>query len=290
MVPGPPSPNEIVSPDFAVPYSNQFSAGVSHQISDVSAIDVDYVRVQFRDQYIRFRSNGTVNGERILPGFGTGRLWSNEGFADYNGLSLSYRHRLSKKFQFQGSYTLSKIEGNNLAGSDEFRLGQTRNLGCKDCVLDFKNSPKDDPRQKGPLDTDARHIVILSGIYDLPADFQVTGFLRANSKRPFNIFSKADPGTGFTYSLPPGVDHVNSGTATSFSQVDMRISKKFRIKDTVNVQGILEVFNVFNAKNPNSTYTVGNISSATFGTQTFFAGDPESGDQRLAQLGFRFEF
>ncbi len=50
------------------------------------------------------------------------------GFSDYDGLNVSYRQRLTRGFQFQGSYTLSKVEGNILPGSDEFRLGSPGSL------------------------------------------------------------------------------------------------------------------------------------------------------------------
>jgi hypothetical protein len=263
--------------------------GVSHQLTNDSAIDIDYVRSEVRDQYVRFRANGLINGQRMLPEFGNFRVWYNGGFSDYDGLSFTYRGRVHERVQVHAAYTLSKAEGNTLPGTDEFRLGSTAALGgCRDCVLNFMLGPGDDPRQVGPVDTDARHRIVLSGIFDLPADVRIGAFFRARSSVPFNAFVTQDlDGDGFAYSVTD--EHVNARREESRSQLDVRLSKLFNIGDTLRIEGIFEVFNVFNSEN-GALYR-GNLGSpANFGTPRVFAGDPGQGEQRLLQLGFRVEF
>jgi len=63
------------------------------------------------------------------------------------------------------------------------------------------------------------------------------------------------------------------------------LSKIFHIKDAARIEGIFEVFNLFNAENRDKFR--GDLDSTSFGTNTVFAGDPKQGDQRLAQIGFR---
>lgn len=288
------APNDVLAPNWKVPYTNQFSVGMSHEIGNEAALDVDYIHVAVRDQYVRFKFNGYISGTtRLLPNFGSGpRLYEPLGYSDYNGLNISYRHRLSKKFQFQGSYTLSKVEGNLLPGSDEFRLGSPGI--CTHCALDFKLGPKDDPRMKGPLNTDSLHRVVLSGTWDLPYEFRVSGTFRARSAQPFNGFSSVDlNGNGQRYDTPDA--HVNSHRGKAFSQLDLRVSKDFTIKGAFKIQGILEVFNLFNAVNPGGNQVGGSayngvLDSPAFGTALANAGDAGQGEQRLAQLGFRIEF
>jgi hypothetical protein len=282
-------PNDVASPDFVVPYTRQFSIGASHQISDNTAIDVDYIHTEVRDQFIRFRANGFANGVRIIPEFGNFRVWYNGGFSDYDGFNFTFRGRATDRIQFQAAYTLSKAEGNTLPGTDEFRLGSTAALGgCRDCVLDYRLGADENPAQVGPVDTDARHRFVISGIFDLPYEFRVSAFFRARSATPFNVLTTQDlDGDGFNYSLAPGVDSSNSERQDSFSQFDFRVSKTFNF-NIVRLEGIFEVFNLFNAENPN--LFVGNISSAAFGTPRVFAGDPGQGEQRIMQLGFRIEF
>jgi Carboxypeptidase regulatory-like domain/TonB dependent receptor-like, beta-barrel len=299
LQPGARVENDVLSPDWKIPYTNQFSIGFGQQLSASSALDVDYVHVAVRDQYVRFKFNGFAPGTttRILPNFGKGpRLYAPLGFADYDGVSFTYRQRMSNKLQFQGGYTFSKVEGNTLPGSDEFIIGAPAQ--CSHCALDFTQGPKDDPRMKGPLNTDARHRVVLAGIYDLPYEIRLSGFFRANSGKPFNGFVTADlNGDGMNYDTTD--PHVNDHRGSSFSQLDMRVSKIFRIKNTVNIEGIFEVFNLFNATNPNGLnanirgqQVVQNLDSTdpAFGTPLAFAGDPGQAEQRLAQFGFRISF
>lgn len=294
QTPGATLPNDVLSPDWKIPYTNQASVGFSHELGQSGAMDVDYIHVAVRDQYVRFKFNGvpTPGGTRMLPNFGGGpRLYAPLGFSDYNGLNLSYRHRLTKGIQLQGSYTLSKVEGNLLPGSDEFRLGSPSI--CTHCALDFKLGPKDDPRMTGPLTTDARHRIVIAGTFDLPAEFRVSGFFRARSGQPYNAFLATDAnGDGLRYDTTD--PHVNSRRGPSFSQLDVRVSKVFNIK-MVRLEGILEAFNLFNAKNPAGNRQGGNeingvIGTPAFGTANVFAGDAGQGEQRLAQLGFRIEF
>jgi hypothetical protein len=289
------APNDVLSPDWKIPYTNQFSAGVSRQIGDNAALDVDYIHVAVRDQYIRFKFNGTpvTGGPRMLPNFGSGpRLYFPGGFSDYDGLNVSYRQRVSNNFQLQGSYTLSKVEGNILPGSDEFRLGSPG--VCTHCSLDFRIGPEDDDRMVGPLTPDARHRFVLAGIANLPWEFTVSGFFRANSAKPFNTFVTTDlNGDGLNYDTPAA--HVNAERGESFSQLDLRVSKFFQFGDRFRVEGIFEVFNLFNSENPaanrqGGNEINGNLNDPGFGEPNTFAGDPGQGEQRLAQLGFRIEF
>jgi hypothetical protein len=150
----------------------------------------------------------------------------------------------------------------------------------------------------GPLVTDARHRLVLSGIFDLPYEIQIAGTFRANSARPFNGFVTTDPNhDGFAYDIVNST--FNAFRGDSFSQLDLRVSKKFRIKDTVDIEGIFEVYNLFNSENPggakagfNDRGHVEDINSPAFGTPTVFAGDTGAGqgEQRVAQIGFRIEF
>jgi hypothetical protein len=93
---------------------------------------------------------------------------------------------------------------------------------------------------------------------------------------------------GTNRDLPPGVATLNSGRGADFKQLDIRISKRFRFGQRTAFELIGEGFNLTNATNPN-TY-VANQTSSAFGTPTRFAGDFRQSEQRLFQIGARFEF
>jgi len=67
----------------------------------------------------------------------------------------------------------------------------------------------------------------------------------------------------------------------------------------VRIQGIFEVYNLFNSENPggakagfNDRGHIEDLNSPNFGQPIVFAGDTGAGqgEQRVAQLGFRIEF
>jgi len=278
---------DIANTDFVVPYTDQLSLGFGHQITEDLAIDLDFVHVSGRDQYIRFRFNGLDpdTGTRRFPTQSPrARLWYSGGFHDYNGLNINIKKRFSNKFQLNAFYTISKVTGNVLPGADEFRLGSPS--VCRDCAVDFKN-PKSDA-QTGPLNTDALHRLTLSAIFQLPADIQFSVFGRFRSGFPYNNFTVVDlNGDGFNYDIPAPYTHVNENRGDGFGQVDVRVSKIFNISK-VRLEAILEIFNLFNQKNPAGF--VSNVDSANYGQPTTWAGDPGQGEQFIAQVGFRIEF
>lgn len=292
-----PAPNEVASPTLQTPKSTMLSIGYSHQITPAIGLNVDVVSIDYRDLPFRFRANPRVDvtgdgvpDQRRFPSFGNFRLWFGEGEADYDALNVSLRGR-SEKFEFQAFYTLSEADGNILAGADEFRLtdtGHQPELGgsARDATVDPLNPLCG--RCFGPLNTDARHRVTLSGIYHGPHGIMFAGILRYRSAHPYTVHQGFDAnGDGFNLDLAPGVS-VNSERGTSFSQLDVRISKIFTIWQDLSIELIGEVFNVFNDENPDGF--VGAQTASNFGQPTAFAGDQLQGEQRLAQLGIRVRF
>ena len=88
---------------------------------------------------------------------------------------------------------------------------------------------------------------------------------------------------------------VNCSRRAPFSQVDLRVSRSFKLFGHSRIEALAEVFNLFNATNPfiptsTNRLTSAGASLATFMQPTAYAGDAGQGDQRIAQLGFRITF
>jgi hypothetical protein len=289
------APNEVASPTLATPYSQQASLGYSWQVNDWLGLNFEAVTIDYRDIPFRFKANPVIDpdtGERRFP-FGNFRLWYGNGKADYDGGNFSFRARVNDKLEVLGFYTYSKAKGNVLAGADEFRL---TDVGYEPAFRAARDVSADtlDPLCSacfGPLNTDARHRVTLSAVYQGPWGVNVNGIFRYRSSTPYTIFNSGDPnGDGNAFDLLPGTS-VNSVRGHSFSQLDLRLSKLFNV-GPVGLEIIAEVFNVFNEKNP-SAYTVvfdPDTHNPTGITPTAYAGDPLQGEQRLAQLGVRIRF
>jgi hypothetical protein len=288
------APNDVASPNLATPYSRQTSLGYSWQVNDWLGVNVEGVDIAYRDIPFRFRANpiDPTTGERRFPEFGNFRLWVGDGKADYDGGNFSFRIRATDKLEVLGFYTYSKATGNVLAGADEFRLTDVGYEPSLRSVRDVSVDPLNPLCNAciGPLNTDARHKLTLSAVYQGPLGVNFNGIFRYHSATPITIYSINDPnGDGFPLDLLPG-GSVNSVRTHSFSQLDFRLSKTFNL-GPVGLELIAEVFNVFNETNPSSYTVVFNSAGQPTGIKpTAYAGDPLQGEQRLAQLGVRIHF
>ena len=286
-------PNEIASPTLKPPYSDQASLGYSWQVNNWLGFNFDAVSAKYRDLPFRFRANpiDPTTGVRRFPDFASFRMWYGKGFADYSGANIGIRVR-GEKFELQGFYTYSKVTGNILAGADEFRITSIDYQPDLRAVRDQSVNPYDPTCSgpcTGPLNTDATNRVTLSATYQLPVGFTVSGVFRYRSATPYTEWAGADlNGDGYTFDLAPGVSHVNTRRGSSFSQLDLRVSKQFWFAKDIGLEILAEVFNVLNSTNP-AGY-VGNVLASNYGQPTTYSGDPLQGEQRMLQLGARVQF
>jgi hypothetical protein len=72
------------------------------------------------------------------------------------------------------------------------------------------------------------------------------------------------------------------------TQVDLRLSREFRLANSLGLEVLAEVFNLLNADNP--ARFIGNRAASNFRQATVFAGDPLQPEQQLIQLGLRLRY
>ncbi len=278
--------DNTVVPGFQLPKSEQFTIGVSHQFSPTLAFDADYIRANGDERGRRSDINErTVRGDNTSRRFSpehSGRLRVEEsrGVDTYDGLQLSLRKRFTNNIQFTVNYTLADLRGNaenGFAGEAE----------CYEC--------QGDERDIGPYNNDTRHNFIAGGIFTLPADFQFSTLVQAESGRPLTAFHTGDiNGNGRTgaqcgcdYSEGPNGESPGRGNFRGASTVtfDIRLAKFFRFGDDKNLQVAFETFNLFNTVNEGRSF------EPTFESPNF--GDWNQGletNQLQIQLGVRFQF
>jgi hypothetical protein len=194
-------------------------------------------------------------------------------------VSLTLKRRWDGKLQLLGSYTLSEAKSTaSRNATDEFG-----NIDVVDSFDVFNE------RQFGYVRTDARHRFTASAVWTPTAGFTVAPIVRYRSKTPYNAITGVDNNNdGFNFDLPADCALINCRRGSDFTQVDMRVSKRFRIGGSAAFELIAEGFNIFNDTNPGTF--VENMSSDQFGEATTFAGDFGQSEQRLFQFGVRFEF
>jgi hypothetical protein len=171
--------------------------------------------------------------------------------------------------------------------------------------------------QLGPsARTDSRHAVTISAIVRAPWDVSVAPIVFYRSALPvhtlegidFNLDGNVVDITPVAYRYTgvndSGVasfeeagtcETVNCSRRAPFSQMNLRVSKAFRLGGTARIEAIGEIFNLFNAKNPSIGLTQRRILATGAANPGFmqpigYAGDVGQPEQRVGQLGFRFTF
>jgi hypothetical protein len=284
-----PLPSHAASPLIKQPYTDQANLGMAKALGQGWAVEVDAVYAKGADLGLRPRLNTRTDGgtsPRRLTGLVPARISAanfridiSEGESHYKGVSIAVKKQWDGKLQLLGSYTLSEATSNtSLRATDEF--GEYDVLNPLQPFAD---------NQEGPTRTDNRHRVTLSGTYSPGYDLRISPVFRYKSAQPFNVISGVDTNRdGLIWDLPAGVETLNSGRGADFVQLDLRVSKRFKLGGSTALEVIAEGFNLTNDTNPGSY--VANQTLSNFGQPTAFAGDFQRGEQRLFQLGARFEF
>ena len=304
---------QVASPRLEQPYTRQTNLGWAHQLNSSTAITVDYVRVDGRDINIRFRANTLENGVNRLAdlalrpntiGF---RTAVSKGESTYDGLILGFRRRMSRGFDLTASYTLGKAESMIGTANDELDAN----------IIQDARDPLNPVNQGPSTRTDARHRVSVSAVIQAPWGIQVSPFFLYRSGLPLLTFEGVDTNgdgnvndiTTSAYKFAGLNDDgtarfeedgacasVNCSRRAPFSQLNLRVSKGFRLWGTARVEAIGEVFNLLNARNPSLPLTSQRVNTTTgvqlaaFMQPTAYAGDFQQPEQRVGQVGFRFSF
>ncbi len=251
----------------------QWTLGVSRQLSSDLALSVDYINIRGLNEYTTYNANyrnfSISGGPRALTQkYGAINLVTADGKSWYDGVDVSISRPYQGDWQMQLSYTLSW-------GFDTF----------------------DDPFAgyvfptsilRSPSAQDERHHLVLSGVVNLPLDFQLSGIAAIASPRPIGVIV----GTDVNQDGVTGDDYPLSGRNSSrpdpgkirnwYKDIDLRITKNFELPGKVRLAAIAEAFNLFNWTNY-LTY-VPQLTSKAYGT-------PNSAtNPRQVQLGVRALF
>jgi hypothetical protein len=232
--------------------------------------------------------------------------------SDYNALWVTASKRMSKGLQFNASYTWSH-------SIDD----ASRNLNgvvVQDSTNIFGS--------RGPSDFDARHRVVVNGIYDLPfkgnrlvsgwsvapivsfqsgnplnvvlATTSITGVansVRPNANGPVRTTGSAltnwfvNPTTVFAVPAPGSLGNLgrNAVVGPNFQDVDLSLIKNTKLTERLNAQFRADAFDLLNHPNYGQPGRVfGTSSFGTISSTRFPTGD--SGSSRQLQLALKLQF
>jgi hypothetical protein len=277
-----------------VPRKFQSSIGLQRQFGSDMALTADYVYSHGSDENVlQSNVNATYDpatglnrpfadrSTRIDPNFGLVGMDPKTGWSNYHALQAAFTKRFSRRWQGSATYTLS-----GLWNGDPLPLS-----GLK--MITFPVQP-DIGNDYSFAVTDQRHRLVFNGIWQVGGGLQVSGvyFYGSGERMPL-IYGDDLRGLGegfesFTPRLRPDGTLVprNGFVGEPVHRVDMRFQERIPLGGHRSIDGMLELFNIFNRANYGSYVT--DEASSQFGQPEYNANLAYA--PRTLQLGFRLMF
>ncbi len=315
-------PNVITdNPDLPTAYMNQWSFGIDRELWRGSGLELQYLGSHSMHLDRSYFNNtpppgpGLVNSRRPNRLFNVIRTIQNDEIANYEGLSVVVRQRMSRGLLFRGSYTWSHTQDVTTDSN-----GGGAPMNPYDWRADYANA-----------NWDIRHRLTGGVVYEIPIFHTTNAFLRgafgawqmnalfiAQTGLPFNVTSSIDTantsaggparpnlvhapssncGNGHlancidatAYALPPKDVYVygNAGRnvlhGPGLFNIDYSLFKNFPIKERLKLQFRAEFFNFLNHPNFSNP-------ASTFGTVSFGSVTSTSTENRDIQFGLKLLF
>jgi hypothetical protein len=228
---------------------------------------------------------------RPYPQFGRVSYWQYTSDNSYDALLAKFEKRMSDRYQYLVSYTLSRSTDRAFRNVYGDRYG-------------YFNDPSTGQ-------ADRRHRLVASGIVQLPYGILTSVIADFRSSLPMNPVSSVDLNTdGYANDLPAGVRPfsgcrdldlaaVNAyrqsrGLATvgevecpGFANIDIRLSKSFTFAQTQSIELIGQLFNIMNRANYNVPSN--NLTAGTFGQSTSLLPNINA-PSRQVEFAVRYRF
>jgi hypothetical protein len=278
--------DSLVPPESTTAFSYQTSIGVQHQLNAVTALQADYAYTGQREDFIARNVNIAYNpltGLNYLytdrarlpyPAFGIVAQYFPEAYSNYHALQTAITKRMSRNWQASGTYTLAYYRDGRISPAPE-----------------VSNLSPDLGAQYGLGVTDQRHRAVVNGIWQLKYGFQLSGvyFFGSGERRATTYGGDARLiGDARGNRVRPNGTIVprNDFVGKPIHRVDTRVQRRFAVGPRVRVDGLVEVFNVFNHKNFGAYVTQENNARNGQPTQNVnIAYQP-----RTVQVGFRLAY
>jgi hypothetical protein len=293
------STGRLIDPKYRNPVTEQYNIGYTFALDNANAIEVDYSHVLslHESKSVLINPKSPNYSGRLLdaaftaanqPVLGSITDFASVGRSRYDGLNVTWRHRLSKRFSVNTSYTLSRALAYN---------GSAANFG--QASTDPSNIFA--AHDLGPSPADETHRWVTSGVVELPWGIKFAPIMQLASARPYTLregidyygvgnsstldyavlltnspsnllATKAYSATQIRSCLGDGscfVSQFDSQRGSAFFQLDTRFSKAFKIREKASLEFMFQIFDLTNRANFGGNYQ-GNIRSSSFGQPTSF--------------------
>lgn len=313
-----------IDPRFKTPYTNSFNFGIERQVGNDWEVAVDYYHKNI-DNILGVRQTNLPFESRITNDFvgtfvnGFGPWYSGV----YDAGIVSFQKRMSHHFTLGGSYAYTSENDNAFCSI----LDATLTAACSYPTDSFVGVPPvvTDPGNgtcpggtnakaaffacngnyvpvagkfynganldKGASDFALRHTFQMHGLIDLPWKFELSTVFRAQSGFHYtqSAVQPVDQDGNGNFNIRDLKTGRNQFVAPPFVNMDLRIAKAFAIGERVKVQGMFELFNLFNNANPAAIQNAENPPVLPAGSLPFGSVSQHL-PGREGQIGLRVEF
>ena len=294
----------IANPNLDTSFTYQTSAGIQRQLGETMSFQADYVlsqnrhELQVRNANLVFNpatgANYPFTAARVYNDWNIVSMRFSDGQSNTHSLQTALTRRMLNNFQVSATYTYARtyyLSTLPLNPGCQYPMTAPTATATPTCTTPIQLAPEYQPNT-WYLSGAQRHRAVISGIWQLPMAFQLSGLYFA--------------GSGINQTSTPGVDVRSSGSAAypgllrrdgtlisrndinvpALHRVDMRLQRRFKLGGKATADGMLEVFNLFNHANYASLNN--NLASAVYGTPVRDANQAYA--PRMVQLGFRLVF
>ncbi len=260
----------IIDPHYHSPYDLQASAGIEHALTKTWRLNFNYEHHQGVHQYRRYEY---VANDPVLAPNGTLpdtspniSVFRTDNRSRYDGASFGVTHRLSSRFELTAHYTWAH------ATTWGATVGE---------LFDYVNGVANvnnpfGPGDHGPSGEDVRHRFVLAGTVQLPWKFEVSTLSQFESARPFTLTTGVDINGDGVLNDRAVVNGQQTGLdvfrGVPFAQVDLRISRTFKLNERMTLKPFAEFFNLLNRQNPGNNF-VGDIGALNVPQSEVAAGN-----------------
>src|SRR5690349_9703262 len=271
-----------IDPNIETSYTEQGNLQIERELPGNAVVSIGYLHVRAQHLILSRNVNvptvpssaGIPNLGRPDPRWGNITQYEASGDTYYDAFVVSFNQRLRKWSTVRVSYTLSKT----IDDSGNFFFSSVQNN------FDIRDD-------RGLSDNDQRHRFVLSGSLEAPKSFfngtEFSYVFTYASRLPFNIVLGSDRNFDTNNNdRPIGVGR-NTGHGFDFASLDLRLSRRFRLTERVDLQLLAEGFNLLNRANfgiPNNTFGSGVTPLPAFGQPT------QAFDPRQFQFGMKVSF
>ena len=237
---GAPAPALVLFPN-SVPTAHtvQWTAGLSHQVSPSLAVSLDYIHILGLNEYtsydLNYFTNANTGARALTRRYGAIALITTDGKSWYDGIQVGITRPYLGDWQMQISYTLSWAFN---TFDDPFAGYELRSS-----IL------------RAPSLQDERHRLVVSGVVNLPFEFQLGGIASIASPRPIAVVTGLDNNLDGTRTDDWQASGRNSDRPDPnkirnwYKDVDLRLTRYFDIIGGTRLAVIVEAFNLFNWTN-----------------------------------------